>query len=833
MLTACGGGGGNEGKKENDEGPGNTTEFIDISKSEIVIALGSSVPPEIASIISEIVTDYGSGPVGSTLKNPDAGSLVVAIDNDTNLLLAGYATDQNIELNAETTAIALSFIGIIKPDSISTDQLIEFIKSSEAFDALVEDVNAHLSTGKPLTESDEIFTAVEIVMTQAAIQMELYIEANAVEPNEDETVNKALSLSGNVAKTPLPYTVFRAGVSNLSINEQGLLTNYIPIAFNISQHSAENTSISGPQIIQARSFDLDLIRIAWNIKDLIITGDSNFSGSGSLELTMDQSFEIQVEQNSDTIILNVAMILNQMVSFILPVEIEKGNQKCMAAWTNAFFPSNTFIELVSTQGIDGFVSFMKEKFTSQYVDTIYKGSDSFLEIGKQCIDSSIESLEDKLKKAKALAKAFNKYVNPAQKIVSLTTLMERIALFEAVLKEGNQKATVCVSNDNKVTNCADDFYLRYGLPSKPMYLNTNARILAAGVSLSTELKALDINNEFTLLPAQLEIQPTNIQPSIDAETSNIIGIKAPKDPGIANITITDKATNKSSTEEFQVINPVFHGKDTITLGVDETKTLRLVHPDHKHSEFDINDSFFDVFFLENGLFEFFSLDPGVVKITSQASTSNIASVSIQAIANGAASITARNLTTDHEEILSVAVEAIDINFSSNTMVTPQVTANFASSTAESGSGAGSVFHQESGLLVNINRSDRGRDKTPFDAFGFGIASDNLFYAGIVSPLVITSVEGKKFNELEFLFGDGFTSYDCCRSTTPGASFFTTFGYEIVRDGVVIAEDVVRTEVGQYFSVKYSAGFDSVRVIATNGSASSAIAIDNLRVRFAN
>ena len=60
------------------------------------------------------------------------------------------------------------------------------------------------------------------------------------------------------------------------------------------------------------------------------------------------------------------------------------------------------------------------------------------------------------------------------------------------------------------------------------------------------------------------------------------------------------------------------------------------------------------------------------------------------------------------------------------------------------------------------------------------------------------------------------------------------GYpEIISNGSVVASGSDRVDVGRYFKVSFISGFDSVRVEANGSRGDSAIAIDNLRVRFSD
>ncbi|MEM6681425.1 MAG: hypothetical protein AAF607_04205 [Pseudomonadota bacterium] len=121
----------------------------------------------------------------------------------------------------------------------------------------------------------------------------------------------------------------------------------------------------------------------------------------------------------------------------------------------------------------------------------------------------------------------------------------------------------------------------------------------------------------------------------------------------------------------------------------------------------------------------------------------------------------------------------------------------------------------------------------FDAFNFAIASNNLHYAGGNNGFTeITAVNGDVFTAVELLFGDGNTSFGCCRNIID-----TVFAWNAERDGMSVGSGFINTPVGSIVGVVDAAGFDTLQVAAWPGINSAtagsfqAIAIDDVSVEF--
>ena len=182
----------------------------------VVASVATSVPLATSKAIVAIDSAAGSSAPGSTVPLPNAGKtddLLVARDSNNQVLLLAVAQG-NVQLNAETTAIALVRLafGVMHPDEgYTAAQLTNAIKNAAGYPQLLNAVNVALSTGAPVMDSDDVALASLLVSKQVKDSL----AATADSGGTPKSIASASDLT-----LPLPYYfIDQDGTSKLWIQD--------------------------------------------------------------------------------------------------------------------------------------------------------------------------------------------------------------------------------------------------------------------------------------------------------------------------------------------------------------------------------------------------------------------------------------------------------------------------------------------------------------------------------------------------------------------------------------------------------------------------------------
>jgi uncharacterized protein YjdB len=236
-LAACGGGGG--GGSETAAAPASPTAppaalpnvNAPAVSNGVVAALNPAVPAATRALVAQVVSPQGFVSPGGTLPAEAGmqGALMLAIDADSNILLASSGAPPAEGMGARSTALVLVRLALGDlGGKVAASELETAIQNTAAFSSLVTLVDAQLARQSPPALSPQVLTGVQETVNQvlAAVATKLKLPT---------------ALLGGLAQTrvesPYPYALkkppagFGLGSMAVSIDASRFLRNSMPIAW--------------------------------------------------------------------------------------------------------------------------------------------------------------------------------------------------------------------------------------------------------------------------------------------------------------------------------------------------------------------------------------------------------------------------------------------------------------------------------------------------------------------------------------------------------------------------------------------------------------------------
>lgn len=527
ILYGCGGGNDNDAP---------TVTLPPINTSTSIVSIDPSIPTITSSAIHEIISPFDSVSVGQTLPTPTAESMVFATDKNGQIRMAGFATaNKNTPLTAESTALAIVRLTFNVGNNFSSQQLNQFIKELADFPQLVALTQDTLNKGTPLEESQELLTKVLLVAEQAAARL------TAEMTKTPEQAVSFLNINTGI-KEPTPlFTIISGGLSSVKIDANRQLSNSMPIAWNVKTYDYDNELLDN-KLLEASG----IISRFYQPTTKVINSDHG------------KSFSLVVNQDEESMDKNIMTLLIDGVSMALSLAGVNCDDACMMKpfYQNAGLGLSIGVFIKNADySATAIADFVAENVPSMVVSVMHYMTEKQ---ANAALRRYSETAFIFLKKITILESA-EKMIVAGQGVL----FTEKIALV-ALNSKKKEELTVCISSTDLIVNCAARFQIA-----------RDSLVMVAGDEFNYNLRAFDLNQQYTLLPTDesLTITP-NATNNFTIDTTNK-KLYAKKASEMGGVTVRDTTTNVNTTQVIPVIEPVFQ-KDLLTIKVGEKAIVNMV-----------------------------------------------------------------------------------------------------------------------------------------------------------------------------------------------------------------------------------------------------------------
>lgn len=482
----------------------------DVVASEVV--LDGTLPPAARQMVSKIVSPFGQSDPNTAVNVPSSGgngdSLVFAVDQQDNVVLAARTSDGATTLSADSTAVALVRIALgVVPNQITSSRLNEDIRATAAFKPLVSSILADLAIPSIPTADPTVLGNIADVLAELGpvLASQLTETQASTSAAQLATIQVYPSVS-----TPFPYSLTFGGVDQVEItNPAYLVSNKGLITYSLTSSAGSN------EILLEGTPTID--RLTGRLKTITLP---NNQGKG---------FNVTVGQSAASKRANILAIASDLMALLVGETLgQQKSTQCLTAAANA---------LLLPKDIDPVVQAPSLATLTKYLDNAASTANMRSMI-KSCAD-----LSDTAELAVSFAKAFigiSAGFFDVKAKVSQVGLMFRLIQFKTAVNRPPITNGVCESNSGNgtvIVNCARAFKF---MPEPA---------ITSGQTVVPKVMAFDINDQPTALPADLEFSSNSPDlASVESRTGEITAIKE----GSALIKITDPSTGQFSLAGVQI-----------------------------------------------------------------------------------------------------------------------------------------------------------------------------------------------------------------------------------------------------------------------------------------
>ena len=493
-----------------------------IQLASSVVSAGTAVPSATVAAVAQTLTPYGSASLGSAVPVPDKESVVLAVDAQGQIRLAGFsAGGQATQLTAESTAVALVRLAVARPDHVTAADLNTHIRSAASFASLVSQVESSLASGTPFTSSPELLRTVLSVARDAAQMV-----------STPQALTLATAVTSTSVESP-PYTIIDSPLmGEVRIDAERVLENSTAVAWSVKSATYSGQPIGAAALLDAPA---GLFSRQYLPKRLELAGDDG------------RTFRLTVGQDAESRSKNMRGIL---VDLIAEMVKDIANSECAASLVDAAIGANDLRELVSGSDINGVVGFLESQAAKA--------------IGNASVQSQFASGCLKNAKLEQFVAAKLGYLVPLFKAIdtvsSTASIVERLAVL-GHFWDDSKEVVVCIGKNGSVANCVT----RFRLVPDNFYM-------IVGDTYSAELKAFDTYDDETLVPSTVEIAADL---AISASPTGV-GTLVPA-AGRWSMSIRDTVTQAKTEQTVELINPVFEFPE-LSLEAGQSRRVALVDP---------------------------------------------------------------------------------------------------------------------------------------------------------------------------------------------------------------------------------------------------------------
>ena len=576
-LVSCGGGGGGNDVSGTDAAPSATTA--------INVLFDQSVPSATRSSVAEVLTPTDAQPPGSAVAIPvggdEFGPVVMAVDTQDRLILAGFASDSSVTLSARSTALVLTRFVLGKSGFWASLEEAERTASQSAkFGRLVVAIQSALDGARAADEDEAVMTALSAVVAERIESTSAPASAASVSARAH-----AMAVASPSASHPLPAVVLDDSflgvplkISVVSANSSGSInvSNATPIFWAISSqdangtllpsHSADpSTVVEGKVIVPGvglKNSTIETVVDHWllsRLVDLLSLGGERAEVSGSPAT----GFDLVVEQNDESWHRNVVTVAFDIWNNVLG-QIPT-NTDCIKAGLNVV-NTERLERAARSESVAGIKAALKDEWLN--VSSIALACPNNPKISRY-----IGVLTRKVSNLLVV-------LDTASGIEQGLTVIARMKMLE---KHSDTRMLfgVCQGKngfgDYTLIDCPANIAFK-----RPVDVATGDAIeapaLIIGASLTTMIEMKDANGRNSPdISSSLQFQNSRedvLSHSVDASMRPTVTAKK---LGVSYLTVKDVATDKTDVIPFYVVKPsLLASKSTLTVG--DTSEVRLVDP---------------------------------------------------------------------------------------------------------------------------------------------------------------------------------------------------------------------------------------------------------------
>lgn len=541
-VSSCGGSGGEGGPIGTGGAPPTAT------LSSTTVSLDSSVPPAIASAITDVLSPTSAGTIPGSVQIetiPGSDAMILAMDASGELRLAAMTSGPTTTLNADTTAVALVRIALgALPSGVTAAQANQEIRGAPEYAALVSAVDQAIKSGLTPLADPAVANSVIVVTGQVAEAFERQVRPAS---------SAALAYATPRAQPPLPFTlvsgvggvgkVYLDGVTSAGEVE---LVNSMLIAWAASSLDESGHEIAVPHNLLPVSL--------WSaLKDTLHPwlGPSAIAVPGNGGKGMD----VKIQQTDQTRLINDVGLMTDTVKLTLSLMGSQGLfDKCVTGMGSALLKSEEMQAMAAEPTMESFLAYLKsiksqspDKFHSLFVDCIPRGKGLarlFMgELSKQL--SGLAQIRKAYDAVSLIAKAKQVYDHWS----------DEPRLVAVCLGQGLFRLTVA--------DCAKEF--RFANPNP---------VLVPNARYTPNMTALTEGEKITAIPVGVVHESSDAAEAVVKVLNDQTGTLVASGTGTATITARDPFTGAKGSYPVTVVRPVIK-PGVVKLGIGQTITLSL------------------------------------------------------------------------------------------------------------------------------------------------------------------------------------------------------------------------------------------------------------------
>jgi hypothetical protein len=485
------------------------------------VTIDSAVPSGVKNAISQIISPAGTsapgGQVGITTTANGGTSIVLAVDANSNVLLAAMANSAATSVSADSTAFAFARIGMgnISTTSVTEAQVSLAIRGTAEYANLVKLINQSLSAITPPVQSTAVLASVASVDSQALA-----------------TLRSQFGAKDKIAYS-LPYTFVGDALASVYISStdgNGVkVMNSMPIVWTVSSTDLSGLTLDGPKPLPAGS----ILEAMYKIPDAVSVGGNGKNFKVKIGQTLASRTTNAVQSGVDAVLFGVSLA---------------------SAGQSGFFrvcATKAAVTVLSTKNLSLLVAEPSAEMAKIYFDGVYKDPGLYKEIGSglyDCIkaygtkkDADIDQTAnvvvaadsaDWIDKLIFVGEFLSKF-GPLSTAISGAGLFTETAMMWAYWDYPDQTVRVCERDGAIVSTCSIQLVISPASPS-----------VNVGSTVPLTVTAVDPSNASVSVPVPTELTWDSSNKSVATVTSAgvVTGVAA----GSSTITVTDPAGSTAS-----------------------------------------------------------------------------------------------------------------------------------------------------------------------------------------------------------------------------------------------------------------------------------------------
>lgn len=504
------------------------------------VSIADSVQKETRQSITQVNSLVGSSKVGEPLlvpfSNGRGDTLILALDDEQTVRLAGMTASQNTVLSSDTTAHALVRIRLgTVPNGRTVAELDAAIKAAPSYSLLVTAVDTVSSLGKsPMTSEVTIPVANDVIL-QALTKLAA-TPANSAPQSAGSTMISLHAISSNRAsELTTPYVVVGSKVAGVYISQGGVdVRNTLPLAWSANTSPNPNQNV----LLPAASIQTTLT-LAGLGGDGIINNFLSGLETTTLQNNGGKAYDLSVFQDSESRIENTKALINNLMSYAVTLIAADplAPTDCVAKLVTASFRPAEIEALYISPTSDAL---------KNYVSSIAK--QSWPSIAEKCLEFDIPTptvvVEEIIKTIISV---------PGSVVTGLVGLAGKAAA--VVIYSNTPKTTVGICE-------APGLVFGYNLVNCAVSFEIDPIVMAPGAETELAIRAIDKQGKPTALSTGLSITSPLNGGTVDIDQSKykIVALKE----GLIGIEIKDTETEVKTNVQVNVVVPTLSPKSQRT-----------------------------------------------------------------------------------------------------------------------------------------------------------------------------------------------------------------------------------------------------------------------------